>query len=77
MRKNDLAEIKKMDIKVLAVKLAQIQMELNSLVIDQSMNKLADKKAVFKKRIDLAQALTILRQKQLLAELEKGVKNAR
>jgi len=40
------------------------------LVIDKNTNKLKDKKAIFKKRKDLAKVLTVLRQKELLNELE-------
>lgn len=71
MRKNDLSEIKKMDIKSLGEKAKKLRLELANLVIDKSVNKLANLKLVKTKKKGLAQVLTVLRQKQLILELER------
>lgn len=70
MKKNDLVVIKGLDIKELGVKAKNIRQELADLVLDKNMKKLKDLKAISKKKKDLAQVLTIVRQKQLLLELE-------
>lgn len=71
MKKNNLAEIKKMDIKALAEKAKQIAKEIVSLHIDKNMNKIANLKVVNQKRKDLAQTLTVINQKKLLERMEK------
>lgn len=70
MKKNDLAEIKKMDIKTLLEKVGKIKKELEGSILDKNMGKLSNLKQVKNKRKDLAQMLTVLKQKQLLQELE-------
>ena len=72
MKKNDLLDIKALDEKSLRQKVKQARVELSDLVLDKGMNKLKDVKTISKKRRDLARLLTILRQKELLSELEKG-----
>lgn len=76
MKRNDLQNIKKLEINSLNEKINQLIKEIVNLIMDKSMNKLKDKKVIFRKRKDLAQVLTILRQKQLVEELEskKGEK---
>ena len=74
MKKNDLAEIKKMDIKALREKAKKVRAEIVGLVIDKSMNKLPNLKLISLKKKDLAQTLTVMRQKQLIQELEGGEK---
>lgn len=74
MKKNDLAEVKKMDIKQIKEKVKKTRTEIAGLVIDKNMGKLANLKAVKSKRRDLAQTLTVLKQKELLEKME--VKNA-
>ena len=69
MKRNDLAEIKKSDIKDLLVRVSKARAELTGLRVDKSMGKISDLKAVLKKRKDLAQLLTVLRQKQLISEI--------
>lgn len=73
MKKTDFIEIKTLSIEELLKKVGTIKMELVELILDQNMKKQKDVKLVFKKRKDLAQVLTVLRQKQLLAELESKV----
>lgn len=70
MKKQALAEIKKLDIKAIREKVKSVKIDLQKLVLDKSMNKLTDVKVLAKKRKDLAQMLTILRQKELLMQLE-------
>lgn len=73
MKKNELAEIKKMDIKSIAERVKKVKSELTDLVLDKNMNKLTNLKGSKAKRKDVAQMLTVIKQKQLLQELE--VKN--
>lgn len=76
MKKNDLQEIKKLDEKALIAKAVLLKQEVSSLVLDKNTNVLKDARKIFKVRKDLAQILTVLRQKQLITELrsseEKG-----
>lgn len=73
MRKNDFAQVLELDVKSLKLKVKTFREELQSLIFDKSQNKLKDKKAIFKKRKDLARVLTVIAQKELVAELEKKV----
>ena len=75
MKKNDFGQIKTMDIKELMVKAAEIKAEMPDLRLDKNMNKLKDLKKISKKRKDLAQILTVLKQKELLLEIELRVKS--
>ena len=78
MKKNDLIQIKALDLKELGVKAKSLKADIASLVVDKNMKKLKDIKSISKKRKDLAQVLTVLRQKQLLEQLEpKVVKGAK
>ena len=71
MKRNELKEIKGLEIKVINVRVKKAKDELADLIMDKNMKKLKDVKAVDKKRKDIAQILTILRQKQLLEKLRK------
>lgn len=71
MKKNELAEIKKMDIKTIVEKIKKMNGELADLAVDKAMAKLTNLKALKNKRKEMAQILTILRQKQLLQDLER------
>ncbi len=71
MKRNELKEIKGLEIKVINVRVKKAKDELADLIMDKNMKKLKDIKAVDKKRKDIAQILTILRQKQLLEKLRK------
>lgn len=70
MKKNDLTQIKGLDIKGLRLKAKLLKDEIASAILDKNMKKLKDIKIISKRRKDIAQILTILRQKQLLATLE-------
>ena len=74
MKKNDLAEMKKADKKILDESAAKLYKNLATLVLDKNMEKLKNKKEIKNKRRDLAQILTIKRQKELLAGLENQLK---
>ena len=69
MKRNDFLEIKNLDEKALIVKANGLKDRIAELVLDKNMNKLKDLKVIFKKRRDLAQTLTVLRQKQILGGL--------
>ncbi len=74
MKRNDLVEIKNLTIKDIAKKVKDLKNEVLSLVIDKNSKKLKDLKVVSKKRRDIAQMLTVMKQKTLLEGLEKGDK---
>ncbi len=71
MKKNELAEIKKMDPKALLTKVKTSQGELLDLVMDRNMNKATNKKGAQNKRKEIAQMLTVLKQKQLISKIEE------
>ncbi|MFH0937594.1 MAG: 50S ribosomal protein L29 [Candidatus Daviesbacteria bacterium] len=71
MKRNNLAEIKKMDIKTLGEKVRDTRKELANLVLDKSVSKLTHPKVIKNKRKDMAQILTVLRQKLTIKELEE------
>lgn len=70
MKKNELTQIKGLDLKELKGKITGLKKEIADLLMDKNMKKLKDLKAIAKKRKDLAQVLTILNTKQLLEKLE-------
>lgn len=74
MKKNLLSEIKQLPIGEIKQRVTKARLALADLVLDKNMGKLKDLKLLYKKRKDIAQMLTTLRQKQLLGELESGVK---
>ncbi|RJP46914.1 MAG: 50S ribosomal protein L29 [Armatimonadetes bacterium] len=71
MKRNELAEVKKMDLVALDEKAKVLGREIADLTIDKEMNKMSNSKALKNKRRQLAQVLTVRRQKELLQELEK------
>ncbi|MDO8570075.1 MAG: 50S ribosomal protein L29 [Candidatus Daviesbacteria bacterium] len=70
MKKTEILEIKKMEQKPLLVKIKDAQKNILGLILDKSTGKATNLKVVKNKRKDLAQMMTILRQKQMLFELE-------
>lgn len=66
MKKNELIQIKGLDVKELRAKAISIRKEIADLVVDKNMKKLKDLKMISKKRKDLAQVLTILEVKKEL-----------
>ncbi len=73
MKKNEFTQIKGLDLKELRLKTKALKTEIANSVMDKNRNKLKDLKTIFKKRKDLAQIMTIMRQKTLLGELEERV----
>ncbi|MBI2337979.1 50S ribosomal protein L29 [Candidatus Daviesbacteria bacterium] len=74
MKKGEqLTEIKGLGIKELKEKVKAFDKEIDDLVMDKNMKKLKDLKMISKKKKDLARALTAIRQKELLGELEAEV----
>lgn len=75
MKKNDLVDIKGLDIKGLISKAKSLKIEIAELILDKNMNKLKDLKSISKKKKDLAQILTVARQKEILESLESRIKS--
>lgn len=75
MKRNDLAEIKKIDIKSVIERIKKAQKEIAGLVIDKNTGKLANLRTIKNRRRDIAQMMTVVKQKQLLEKLE-GSENA-
>lgn len=75
MKTQEFAEVKKLDIKTLLERVKALRVEIIQGVMDKNMNKLKDLKTISKKKKNLAQVLTVLRQKQLLESLETKVEN--
>jgi ribosomal protein L29 len=70
VKKQDFTDVKALDIKALKEKAKKLRDEIGDLHLDKNMSKLADSKSIWKKRKDLAQVLTVLKQKELLAMFE-------
>ncbi|MBI4035514.1 50S ribosomal protein L29 [Candidatus Daviesbacteria bacterium] len=70
MKKNEFVEIKGLDLEQLKLKVKPLREGIAALVLDKNMKKLKDVKVIAKKKKDLAQILTMIRQKELLAQLE-------
>lgn len=70
MKKTEFSEVKKMEIKPLLGKIKNAQKEILGLILDKSTSKVTNVKVIKNKRKDLAQMITVLRQKQILTELE-------
>ncbi len=77
MKKTELKEVKILSIGDLSKKAKEAKKQLAEIVMEKSQPAAKgskDIKSFFKKRKDIAQMLTILRQKELLSELEKEAK---
>lgn len=70
MKKNDFIQLKTKTLPELLEKVREKRAEADNLVLDKGMNKLKDLKLIKKRKKDLAQILTVLRQKQLFESLE-------
>lgn len=73
MKKNELGQIKELDIKALRIKAKALKEEIAGLTMDKNMQKLKDLKMLSKKKKEMAQILTVIKQKELLQELESKV----
>lgn len=70
MKKNELTQVKGLDIGQLKEKAKNLKKEIADLTLDKNMKKLKDLKMISKKRKEAAQFLTLIKQKELLAKLE-------
>ncbi len=70
MKKNEFVQIRGLDLKELRERVKTLKKEIADLTLDKNMKKLKDLKSIIKRRKDLAQILTVIRQKELLTELE-------
>lgn len=70
MKKKDLTEIKSLEEIKLQSMIKKAKEELSDLILDKNMKKLKDLKSPSKKKKEIAKILTVLRQKELLKELE-------
>lgn len=71
MKKQDFTDVKALDVKALKERVRKLRSEIADLHLDKNMNKLSDKKLIWKRRKDLAQVLTVLKQKELLQMFEQ------
>lgn len=74
MKRNDFIEIKNLDIKALGAKVRTLRTEIADSVMDKHMNTLKNAKSIRNKRKEIAQLLTVIRQKELLSVLESASK---
>lgn len=72
MKRQEFVIIKGLDTKELKEKVKSFKKEIADLNFDKNRKILKDLKSIDKKRKELAQVLTVLNQKKLLAKLEKG-----
>lgn len=70
MKRAEFNQLKSLDLEKLFLQVKNLKENLSKLMIDKNSQKLKDKREFFKKRKDLAKVLTVLRQKELLNELE-------
>lgn len=75
MKKQEYMQMKALDPKELSVKAKGLREEIANLTLDKNMKKLKDLKMVSKKKKELAQILTLMKQKELLGQLESRVEN--
>lgn len=75
MKKQEFVQIKGLDLKELKVKAGVLRAEIANLTLDKNMKKLKDLKTISKKKKELAKVLTVIRQKELLMQLETEVES--
>lgn len=73
MKKSEFNQIKELDLKELMGKVKTLKDEIAALTLDKNMKKMKDLKMIFKKRKDLAKTLTVIRQKELVKQLESKI----
>lgn len=73
MKKDQLSQIKGLSITELKKGVKSAKLEIANLIMDKNMKKLKDLKMISKKRKELAKVLTILKQKEILKDLESTV----
>lgn len=75
MKKQEFVQIKGLDLKELKSKAGALRVEIANLILDKNMKKLKDLKMISKKKKELAKVLTVIRQKELLMQLETEVES--
>jgi ribosomal protein L29 len=70
MKKTELTDIKALDIKSLKGKAKSLRDDIAEMTLQKNMQSLKDTKSIHKTKVDLAQVMTILKQKELLELLE-------
>lgn len=73
MKKNEFVQIKGLDVKELGVKVKALRQDIANLTLDKNTKKLKDLKGISKKKKELAQILTVIKQKEMLGQLESKV----
>lgn len=73
MKRNELAEIKKIEITALRAKITKAQKEIADLILNKKINKIKNLKIIKSKRKEIAQMLTILKQRELVQQLEAKI----
>lgn len=74
MKRSDFNELKNLSVSELSKKAALLYKEFSDLVIEKNTRKVKDVKTASKKRKEVAQILTLVRQKTILTDLEAGLK---
>lgn len=74
MKKNELTTVKNLDISQLKEKAKALKKEIADLTLDKNMKKLKDLRMVSKKRKEIAQLLTLIKQKEIIGKLEETKK---
>ena len=77
MKKKDFVQIKGLDLEQLRTKLGSLRKEVANLVLDKNMKKLKDLKMIFKKKKEIAQIITLMKQRELLENLEAKLKEGK
>lgn len=75
MKRKEFTQIKELALKELGGKAKNLQKEIANLQLDKNMKKLKDLKIVSKKKKDLAKVLTVIKQKELLMQLESKIED--
>lgn len=73
MKIQEFKQLKELELKELWLKVKTLKIEIADLTLDKNMKKLKDLKAISKKKKEGAQILTVMKQKELLAQLESKV----
>lgn len=72
MKKDQFNSLKGMEQSALAKKVKELKLEIADLKIAKNTKKLKDLKQISKKKKEVAQIMTVIAQKSLLEQLEKG-----
>ena len=75
MKTQEFKQVKTLGVDELKVKLVKAQEDLAQLVLDKNMKKLKDLKSLSKKKKEIAQFLTIIKQQELIKDLESRVES--